>query len=98
MYQVIILDKALDDVQEAIYYYESQSKGLGERFETELNDFLHALETNPFFESRYDEVRCIPLKLFPFMVHFTVNEQGLEVIVHAVFHTSLNPTAWQRRD
>lgn len=98
MYEVIILDGALEDVQEAVYYYESRSVGLGERFESELNDFLLTLETNPYFENRYDEVRCVPLRRFPFMVHFTVNEPKREVVVHAVFHTSLNPESWRRQD
>jgi len=97
VYEVIILDGALEDVQEAVDYYESRLEGLGERFEAELNDFFLTLETNPYFEYRYDEVRCVPLKRFPFMVHFIVDRQKREVIVHAVFHTSLNPDVWQRR-
>lgn len=97
MYEVVILDAALEDVQEAVDFYENRSKGLGEQMEAELNDFLLTLETIPFFQNRYDDVRCIPLRRFPFMVHFSVDHERFEVIVHAVFHTSLNPEGWKRR-
>ncbi|MCF8257574.1 MAG: type II toxin-antitoxin system RelE/ParE family toxin [Flavobacteriales bacterium] len=95
-FEVIILATALADVQDAVDYYDEQSIGLGEKFEAELNAFLITLESNPFFQNRYDEVRCLPLKKFPYMVHFTVDRQAQLVVVHAVFHTSLHPKVWKR--
>lgn len=96
-FEVIILPVALQDVQDAVDYYDEQSIGLGERFETELNDFLIALESHPFFQNRYNTVRCLPLKKFPFMVHFSIDEDKQQVVVHAVFHTSLHPKVWKRK-
>lgn len=69
-FDVVISASALQDVQDAVDYYDEQSIGLGEKFEAELNEFLIALEYNPFFQNRYDSVRCLPLKKFPFMVHY----------------------------
>lgn len=96
-YEVIILPIAITDVQNAVDYYDEQSLGLGEKFEAELNEFLISLETFPFFQNRYEEVRCLPLKKFPFMAHFTVNEEAQQVVIYAVFHTSLHPKAWKRK-
>lgn len=95
-FEVIILPTALQDVQDAVDYYDEQSIGLGEKFEAELNEFLIALEFNPFFQNSYETVRCLPLKKFPFMVHFSVMEEDRRVLVHAVFHTSLSPKSWKR--
>ena len=95
-YEVVIPPMALQDVQEAIDYYDEQRAGLGEKFENELNEFLLVLESNPYFENRYDKVRCLPLKKFPFMVHYSVIEEEKLIVVHAVFHTSLNPENWKR--
>jgi toxin ParE1/3/4 len=92
----ITLDpRAISDVQQAIDYYEEQQIGLGERFETLLNEHLVLLETNPMFRIRYDNIRCLPVRNFPYMVHFTVDEDQQLVIVRAVFHTSLNPKKWR---
>lgn len=96
-YEVIILPIAITDVQNAVDFYDEQSLGLGEKFEAELNEFLISLETFPFFQNRYGQVRCLPLKKFPFMAHFTVNEEAPQVVIHAVFHTSLHPKAWKRK-
>ena len=31
-FEIVMMDPAYDDLDEAIYYYESQSQGLGSRF------------------------------------------------------------------
>jgi plasmid stabilization system protein ParE len=86
---VLSLDpRAIHDIQEAINYYDNQQVGLGRKFERELNKYFLALEKNPFFRVRYDCVRCLPIRKFPYMVHFTVVEDEHLVIVRAVFHTS----------
>lgn len=56
-----VLDpRALQDVQQAIDYYEDQEPGLGEHFEGFANDCIIELEQNPYFQIRYDEVHCLP--------------------------------------
>jgi 1-deoxy-D-xylulose 5-phosphate reductoisomerase len=74
-----------------------QQWGLGEKFETMFNKHLASLEKNPFFQVRYDQVHCLPLNKFPFMVHFTVDKNENSVIVRAVFHTSVDPVKWKKR-
>lgn len=94
----ISIDKrAILDIQEAINYYDNQQVGLGRKFERELNKYFLALEKNPFFLVRYDHVRCLPIRKFPYMVHFSVVEDEKMVIIHAVFHTSLDIQKWTMR-
>ncbi len=95
-FSLVIETRAIGDIQEAIDYYDGQQPGLGERFKGALNKRLLTLEKNPFFRVRYDQVRCLSVKKFPYMVHFTVNERQQVVTVLAVFHTSLDPKKWQR--
>ena len=96
-YTIDIDPRAIQDIQEAIAYYDEQQVGLGEKFEAVLNEHLLTLLKNPYFRIRYDNIHCLPLKKFPYMVHFTVNENKKEVTVWAVFHTSLNPDKWKER-
>jgi toxin ParE1/3/4 len=96
-YGIVIDPRAIRDIQEAIDYYDEQQAGLGERFETALDKHLLTLEKNPFFRIRYDNVRCLPLKKFPYMVHFTIDKDQQIVTVWAVFHTSLDPQKWKGR-
>jgi hypothetical protein len=96
-FSLVIDPRAIRDVQEVVDYYDLQQTGLGKRFEAALNKHLLSLEKNPFFSIRYDTVRCLLLKDFPFMVHFTVDEEKQVVTVRAVFHTALNPKKWKGR-
>ena len=96
-YTLIIDPIAIQDIQKAIDYYDEQQPGLGKRFEAALNKHLITLEKNPFFRIRYDNVHGLPLKKFPYMVHFTIDEDQQVVIVRAVFHTALNPKEWKKR-
>ena len=96
-YSLVIDPNAIQDIQQAIDYYDEQQTGLGKRFESALNKRLITLEKNPFFTIRYDQVRCLPMKKFPFMVHFTIDEKQSIVTIRAVFHTSLDPQKWDKR-
>lgn len=97
MHFTILIDpRAVHDIQEAINCYDHQQAGLGKKFENELNKYFVALEKNPFFRIRYNQVRCLPMKKFPFMVHFSIGENET-VTIHAVFHTSLDMQKWTTR-
>lgn len=96
-FEVLIDPLAIRDIQEAIDYYDEKAAGLGKKFESELNDQILFLTKNPFLRTRYDDVRCLVLKAFPFMIHFTLNENLQSLTIRAVFHTSLNPLRWNSR-
>lgn len=96
-YSIIIDPRAIADIQQAIDYYDDNQPGLGTKFEAALNKRITALENNPHFEVRYDNVHCLPLKKFPFMVHFTIDQERNTVTIRAVFHSSLDPKNWNKR-
>lgn len=94
-YKVFISPHAYNDIQQAIDYYNDKQKGLGKRFHHAVKSSISVLRKNPFYQIRYDEVRCFSVKRFPYMLHFTVTGEARTVIIHAVIHTSLDPeTAW----
>ena len=96
-YDLVLETAALNDIQKAIDYYDDQQIGLGQKFEESLNRHFISLRKTPFYQVRYDDVHCLPVKKYPYMVHFTINNRDKIVTVRAVFHTSLNPDGWQKR-
>jgi hypothetical protein len=84
MYKIIILIRADLEVDEIIEYYELAAKGLGIKFNNEFEDYVETLKTFPFFEEKYNIVRILPLKKFPYTIHFTVDENEKIVTIHAV--------------
>lgn len=97
-FKIKIEPDAVEDIQQIISWYSKQQAGLGKKFLYELRTHLNLLKNNPFFQIRYDKVHCLPLKKFPFMVHFTIDDTNGIVVVRAVFSTSRNPEVWEKRN
>jgi plasmid stabilization system protein ParE len=98
MYKPIVLPLAKQDIQEVALWYNSKQKGLGKRFTLELRRKVKFISQNPQAVAvRYADVRTAVLDVFPFMIHFTIEEDKKRVVISAVFHTSLNPKKWKKR-
>jgi plasmid stabilization system protein ParE len=94
-FEIILSEKAKEDVDKAFTYYNQKQEGLGNKFATDLNSAFQTLEKNPFFRIRYKDFRCLPLEVFPYMLHYVVNENNSEVTIYGIINTSLNPeTNW----
>ena len=96
-FKIKIEPEVQQDIQEGIDWYNEQQPGLGRKFHAEVKASFKSLKINPFFQVRYNQVRCLPLKKYPYMVHFTVDEKNKTVIIRAIFNTSKDPKTWKRR-
>jgi toxin ParE1/3/4 len=90
-FKIRIDSRAVNDIQQQVIYYNEQVPELGKHFFISVDAGLTLLKTAPFFQIRYDKVRCLPVKKFPFMIHFTIDESKRIVFIHGIIHTSLNP-------
>ena len=94
-YLVRIRKEALIEIQEVVSWYESIKIGLGSIFKINISKYIDQLEIYPFmYGIRYDDIRCIPLKQFPYMVHYRIIENKKEVQILAVINTHRNPKIW----
>jgi plasmid stabilization system protein ParE len=98
MYKLLVLPNAKTDIREAALWYNDQQNGLGKRFISDVRKKIHFIGQNPAGSNvRYDDVRTAVLNIFPYMIHYTVDEDIKTVIVSAVLHTSRDPQLWQER-
>lgn len=98
MYKSIILPLAKEDIREAAKWYNKQQNGLGKRFTAEVREKVHFIRQNPKASNiRYNSVRTAVLNMFPFMIHFTIDEKSKTIIISAVLHTSRDPELWNNR-
>ena len=96
MYKILILPVAKQDIREAAVWYSEQQDGLGKRFITDVRKNIKLLKNKPYLHAiRYDDVRASVLPVFPFMVHYSVDESQKSIIIYAVLHTSRNPDMWK---
>lgn len=98
MYKTVILPLAKEDIRNAAKWYNEKQKGLGNRYITQIREKVHFIRQNPQTGNiRYDNVRIMVLNIFPFMIHYTIDEKSKVIIISAVLHTSRNPELWTER-
>lgn len=97
-FELVIDSDALQDIQEVTNWYNMQSPGLGVRFQKRAITHINKLAQNPLSHSiRYATIRCSLIRKFPFLIHFTVDEEHAIVTIYAVIHTSRNPKIWEQK-
>lgn len=97
VFKILITSKAHFDILEGIEWYNKQSADLGKRFYQTIQKKYKTLSQNPFFQIRYEDVRCLPLEKFPYMIHFIVEEERERVVVIGVICTHRDPRIWEER-
>lgn len=91
VFKVKNLIRAELELDEAVHYYESIQKNLGEKFLLDYEDRLDTLYTFPFFENKYKNMRVLPLKKFPYSIHFLIDEYEKMVYILAIICDYQNP-------
>lgn len=90
-YKIVADPSVAIDLKEARDFLNSRRKGYGKKFLKEYRAFLTTMKTNPLFQIRYNEIHCLPLKTFKYMVHFTVDGKERIIHIYAVLSTYQNP-------
>ncbi len=97
-YTVINHKEVKNDVLQAKDWYRRQQKGLEKRFANEVKITLSYLIKNPLlFEVKYKTVRTAYTAIFPYGVHYYLNENTKIITILGIFHTSISPDKWFKR-
>lgn len=96
MRRLEIRHEAEIEIFDAALYYERERRGLGSRFEAEVEHVLSRAQENPLqFPELAPGVRRALLRIFPYGVFFLLEEPL--VLVIAVLHLHRHPDVWKRR-
>ena len=91
VYKVISEKRSEIDVETTYLYYKNISEKLGKHFLDEYQDKLNILKTFPFFQRRYLNVHILPLKKFPYSIHFVIDDKNKIVTIQALICDYQNP-------
>ncbi len=90
-FNIEIKEEAQFDILEASEWYESRQIGLGNRFKTEVLNYIEYLKTNALsHQKKYKENRELLVKSFPYVIVYRV--VNLIVYVLAVANCEQHPT------
>jgi plasmid stabilization system protein ParE len=91
-YKVLLIEEARIDIKESRKYYKSIYRKLGKRFTADLNQTILKISSNPLiFGFRFEEFRTANLNIFPYQVHYIIEEDNFSVIIFAVLHAYRDP-------
>ena len=91
-YTIQITPTAINDIAVGIEYYNAASPDLGYRFADGVAEFLERIAEWPTASAiRYKNIRCKPMKQFPYLITFIIDEATHSVNILRVFHTHQSP-------
>ena len=94
-YTIIFNPDFYNDIEQAVDWYNDKQKGLRDKLFQSIKKQTKKLSSDALnFAIRYDDVRCLLIDKFPYMVHYRIIEQIKTVKIEALFHTSRNPEIW----
>ena len=97
-YKFRISPAAKEDIYQAAQWYKKQKAGLGKQFTSRVRQRIHELKKNPFTcQVRYKKVHTAIVSQFPFMIHYTIDQDNKAIEVIAVLSTHRNPKVWTER-
>jgi hypothetical protein len=67
------------------------NKKVASDFVAEYQKALTTIRKQPFFRIFYKDFRGYPLKKYPFIVFYQIQEKEKLILVKSVFHTAQNP-------
>src|SRR5258707_7772409 len=81
VYKISIDPEALQDSQDATDWYNEQLEGLGGHFQKQVKTQISLLKKNAgTYSVRYQDVCCMLIKRFPFLVHFKISKKSLRYL------------------
>ena len=93
MYNILIEERANSEIDHASGYYYSlpiNSKKAVSDFLNEIHQKINFLKINPYFQIQVKKYRSIPLRKFPFIIIFEIEEPSKTVRILSIFNTYQN--------
>ncbi|ALR32291.1 MULTISPECIES: type II toxin-antitoxin system RelE/ParE family toxin [Chryseobacterium] len=85
------LPLAEENIEEATDYYASISLKVLKNFNNQFDASINKIINNPYFQKRFKQVRALPVKKFPYIIFYEVDDKEKIIYILSVFCTHQNP-------
>jgi hypothetical protein len=91
-YKIVYFDEVKLDIKEAKDWYRFQVKGLEKRFALDIKTAILRLKDRPEVHAiRYRNIRIAHPDVFPYSIHFYIDEPAQTIVITAIVHNSRDP-------
>ena len=95
--KIKIHELASKEFDEAVKWYELQSKGLGKRFKKFVIEQIKKIKRNPnWYLIEVNNIYKAYVPKFPYKILFTIENNEI-IVVWAIAHMHRKPWYWQKR-
>ena len=88
-FKLKFLPTAEFNIEEATDFYAEISLRVLKNFNKKLDEAFLRIENNTFFQRKYKNVRALPLKKFPYIIFYEIDDEIIYIL--SVFCTHQNP-------
>ncbi len=97
-WKLLYYDEVLSDVRDAKKWYAEQQEGLEKRFAKDIKDCINRLKKDPFhYEIRYKQVRLAHCTVFPYSIHFYIQNTTRQIVIIGIVHQHRHPNIAKTR-
>ncbi|TKC02332.1 type II toxin-antitoxin system RelE/ParE family toxin [Pedobacter cryotolerans] len=97
-YNLHYFDEVKFEIQEAKNWYKGKKIGLEKRFAQEVKRALVRVQNNPKgYEIKYKKIRSAFTDVFPYAIHFFIDDEYKRIVIVAILHQNRNPKLHQNR-
>jgi len=97
-YWLTFSKQAEEDLIDSIKWYNQQKENLGfEFYDCGNENLLLIVESPQRYSVRFKNIRTAPVKRFPYLIYFYLDQQSDSIIILGVLHTSRNPETIKKR-
>lgn len=96
-YKVHLIPAAYKDLEDARAWYRKINPELPKRLNYQIKIAMEQIRSLPAgYAIRYQNVRIANIAVFPYAVHFIIEDPGTVVVI-AMHHTAIDPDKWSGR-
>jgi plasmid stabilization system protein ParE len=87
-----------DDIIKTADYYKNINPELAKQFVFRIREAKGYIASSPLgFQIKYNKVRTLLLKQFPYHIHYYIDDSQKRIIILAIIHAYKNPTDYSNR-
>jgi hypothetical protein len=98
MYTVLYLDEVRNDILHAKQWYAEQQEGLDDHLVSAIKEAVANIIKMPSaYAVRYKNIRIIHTKIFPYNIHFFVDEIKNQNVITGIVHNKRKDALFLKR-
>jgi len=94
-YKIVVTPDAIENIDNAVIYYKNTaSDKVAKSFIDDYKKTFKDIQKTKYFQFFFQDFRGKPMKKFPFIVFYTIDEGIKVIVIKAIFNTSQNPNKY----